>query len=149
MRLHLFCCGCALLFTETFFSYICDLNKSTRLHPSLHVGERIKDSHVDGGIYLYYLYLEVYFLSDSQRTVQPQKNQDTFVFCQYPYLRPPCVYLRHPQRGRDAFKGNVCPANTNHQTCVCLCSVCSLLWCSHTLQDAQIEAPGKSIKDMN
>ncbi len=52
-----------------FFPYICDLNESTRLHPSLHVGERIKDSHVDGVIYLYYLYLEVYFLPDSLGTV--------------------------------------------------------------------------------
>ncbi len=32
---------------------------------------------------------------------------------------------------------------------VCLSSMCNLLWCSHTLQDAQIQAPGKSIKDMN
>ncbi len=67
LRLHLWLCS---TFHEyRHFSYICDLNKSTRLHPLLHVGERIKDSHVDGGIFLYYLYLEAYFLPDSQGTV--------------------------------------------------------------------------------
>lgn len=74
LRLHLFSfffCGCALIFHGyRHFSYkICDLNKSMQLHPLLHVGERIKDSHVDGGIYLYYLYLEASFLPDSQGTI--------------------------------------------------------------------------------